>query len=50
MQSVIHAFSYTTELDYITTETKLVVARQTTAGGRIPNNNEIRHTSKAGFN
>jgi hypothetical protein len=39
----------TSDLDYGTLETQSTVARYTTVGCWIPNNNEIRLTVKAGF-
>jgi hypothetical protein len=40
---------YHNNLNYVTVETKSIVARLTSAGYWIPNNNEIRETSTADF-
>jgi hypothetical protein len=38
-----------TDLDYVTLDAESAVARQTIIGCWMPNKNEIRMTSKAGF-
>jgi hypothetical protein len=42
-------FSYMTKSDYVTLETKLIVAQYTTAGPWVSNKNKIHSNSKANF-
>jgi hypothetical protein len=45
----VHTSSYTTDLGYITLETKSVVVQYITVGHGIVSNNEIHLTGKYGF-
>jgi hypothetical protein len=49
VQKIAHAFSYSSNVDYVTLETKPIVTRWAILGYQIPNTSENRPAGKADF-